>query len=97
MWQSEIERKKERQGMQQTRRDRDEKYEEAVKEQLRQKERMHMLLREAHLQDAKSDEVMEDPSIGAGTGGAGGPSAPPESRIVVLSRPICIAPPGFSI
>ena len=57
MWQSEIERKKERQGMQQTR-DRDEKYEEAVKEQLRQKERM-LLRREAQLQTAKSDEVME--------------------------------------
>ena len=59
MWQSEIERKKERQGMQQTR-DRDEKYEEAVKEQLRQKERI-LLRREAQLQAAKSDEVMEDP------------------------------------
>jgi len=52
-------RKKERQGMQETR-DRDEKYEEAVKEQLRQKERM-LLRREAQLQTAKSDEVMEDP------------------------------------
>jgi len=34
-------------------------------------------------------------SIGAGTGGAGGASAPPESGVVVLS--ISIAPPGFSI
>ena len=44
MWQSEIERKKERQGMQQTR-VRDEKHEEAVKEHFTtlkgQKERLH--------------------------------------------------------